>query len=56
MHVVKLLNILKTDKEVQILAHGGATMNEKLVITGLMVGVTLGVISDILRIKTGVTI
>lgn len=32
------------------------TMNSKTVTTGLIVGVVLGVISDVLRIKTGVSI
>lgn len=35
------------------IAHGGANMNKKVLVTGLVTGLLVGAISTILRAKTG---
>jgi len=38
------------------LAHGGANMNKKTVYTGVVVGLLVGLMSDVLFAKTGVAV
>jgi len=44
------------DKEVLNLAHGGATMSQKTLITGVVTGLIIGAMGTILRAKTGVNV
>jgi len=47
---------LTLTRKLRDIAHGGANMSKKVLVTGLVTGLLVGAISTILRAKTGVNV